>query len=532
LKKSKNNKVLLIGLDGADPDFIEKHKDRLPIIKSFMDNGTFGSLKSTIPPLTAPAWTSMMSGMNPAKTGVLTFIKEGETGKDKVVNSSSVVVPRIWYVLNQNGKVCGVIGVPLTYPPEALNGFMVSDFLTPSGSENFTFPDSLRKEIDTNFRPYLNFDIHSEGAKSFLQKIYNFSESRFKVIQHFIKNKNWDFFTFVVSETDWIQHFFWKHPEHLQYKKGQEIILKYFQYIDNFIGQILSILGDDIHIFIVSDHGFGKCISGIVYVNSWLSQEGYLSAKDNGLFNIRNLIGQNLRNLFASVPFSQKLKDIIPQKVKAKALSVTKLNRGQINWPETKAYFIRGEYNTGFIRMGEEVLNGDIKNLCKEIIEELSNLEDPRNGNKIFKEVYYKGDIYSGSLDNIPNIILVFNEPYTGEEVVGKEVIKYISEEGRPDGTHRVEGIFLAKGPEIKRNFRLDVDIKDIAPTVYHLMAVCLPNEIDGQVLKKIFKPGSKTILNEVRYSSYLKAQKKSYALDEKEEESIKERLRSLSYLD
>ena len=75
LQQPHRPQVLIIGLDGATFDLIKPWvaTGQLPTFKHLMDTGTRGNLESTIPPITPPAWTSFMTGMNPGKHGVFNF---------------------------------------------------------------------------------------------------------------------------------------------------------------------------------------------------------------------------------------------------------------------------------------------------------------------------------------------------------------------------------------------------------------------------------------------------------------------------
>jgi predicted AlkP superfamily pyrophosphatase or phosphodiesterase len=69
--RAKARKVLLIGIDGARPDILaDVHT---PQLDSLIANGAYSdSAVTTRPTLSGPAWSSMLTGVWPAKHGVLT----------------------------------------------------------------------------------------------------------------------------------------------------------------------------------------------------------------------------------------------------------------------------------------------------------------------------------------------------------------------------------------------------------------------------------------------------------------------------
>ena len=64
-------KSILIGIDGAEPKLIDKWIDELPNLQKFYS--CYGKLNSTIPPSSAPAWTSIVTGVMPSEHGIYDF---------------------------------------------------------------------------------------------------------------------------------------------------------------------------------------------------------------------------------------------------------------------------------------------------------------------------------------------------------------------------------------------------------------------------------------------------------------------------
>jgi len=141
-------KVVLIGVDGATPDLIDKwvNEGKLPNFQKLRENGTWGKLKSTTPPFSAPAWTSIVTGCNPGKHGIYGFESTG-TLEPHLINSRHRKVPAIWSFLTSIGMKSIVVNVPGTYPPEKINGAMITGLLTPSRDSNFTYPKDIKERL-------------------------------------------------------------------------------------------------------------------------------------------------------------------------------------------------------------------------------------------------------------------------------------------------------------------------------------------------------------------------------------------------
>jgi predicted AlkP superfamily phosphohydrolase/phosphomutase len=77
-------KVFVIGLDGATFDLIKPFvaQGKLPTFKKLMDGGAWSELRSTVPPVTASAWSSFMTGKNPGAHGLFDFMQRREGSYD------------------------------------------------------------------------------------------------------------------------------------------------------------------------------------------------------------------------------------------------------------------------------------------------------------------------------------------------------------------------------------------------------------------------------------------------------------------
>ena len=67
-------KLLLIGLDCASPALVfERYRARLSNLERLMRTGSYGRLRSIVPPITVPAWAAMLTGRDPGQLGLYGF---------------------------------------------------------------------------------------------------------------------------------------------------------------------------------------------------------------------------------------------------------------------------------------------------------------------------------------------------------------------------------------------------------------------------------------------------------------------------
>jgi sulfate adenylyltransferase len=261
-------KVLIIGMDCLAPQLVfGLWREELPNLRRLMEQGLWGELESTIPPITVPAWSSMMSGKDPGVLGFYGFRNRADYSYDRmsIATSKDVKEDRVWDILSRDAKQVILVGVPQTYPPEPVYGQIVSSFLTPTTKSQYTYPPELKGEVEALVGDYM-LDVEgfrSEDKDWLLKQIYQMTDQHFRLVKHLLTTKPWRFFMYVEMGPDRIHHGFWKyfdsqHPKHIPASPLQNAIRDYYRHIDTQIGQLLTLLGDDTLVLVVSDHGAAR----------------------------------------------------------------------------------------------------------------------------------------------------------------------------------------------------------------------------------------------------------------------------------
>ncbi len=144
-------KVAVIGLDCVPASLAFGDQGfRLPNIRTLMDHGVWGPLRSTDPPITVPAWATMTTGKDPGQLGVYGFRNRNAHDYSEMVtaNSSNIEVRRVWDFLEEQGLSSILVGIPQTYPVAAHNGITVAGIPIPDSSRRFTHPPELQDQLD------------------------------------------------------------------------------------------------------------------------------------------------------------------------------------------------------------------------------------------------------------------------------------------------------------------------------------------------------------------------------------------------
>lgn len=127
---SPGQPVIFVGLDAGDWDFIDAlmAAGAMPNMAALVKQSAYGNLETIHPPLSPLVWTTMMTGVDPVRHGILDFLHlRPDTGDKEPITSTERKVPAIWNMATWAGKRVAVFGLWATYPAEQVNGLMVSD---------------------------------------------------------------------------------------------------------------------------------------------------------------------------------------------------------------------------------------------------------------------------------------------------------------------------------------------------------------------------------------------------------------------
>ncbi len=485
-------KVLLIGFDGATWDLIAPWADegKLPAFRKLMQEGAWGDLESTIPPLSPAAWTSILTGVNPGKHSVFCFVKPKEGSYFvRPISSRDKKAKSIWHLLSDQGRKVVLINIPFTYPVDRVKGVMISGLGTPSRSSEFSYPPEFKQKLLRRFPDYdvdFNEDLIqlSSDKSSMLDKVKVVTAEQIRAGKYLLENEDWHLFAIVFRSADVIQHYYWN---------DKATILEYYRQVDEFLQWSMARMDADTTLLVCSDHGF----SGVhtrVYANNWLHQLGLLQLNKptKALWNRlspsaetlqRMLVKFGFRNIAWRLKRSPLLEVVIKHLVHSEELQYI----FDVDWLRTKAYF--GETSGGMVNVnlrGREprgfVDEGGFETLREYIMKEALELRDPATSLNAIKQAYKGDEIYSGESRDIPDVVLLANEGYNLRGSYNKAGNIFEREEVR-NGDHHRSGIIAAYGRGIKRGGKLEgASVYDITPTILHLMGIPVPSYMDGKV--------------------------------------------------
>lgn len=560
-----DHKVIILGLDGATLDLIIPwaNQGHLPAFQRMIQEGTIGELRSTIHPLTAPAWISFMTGLNPGKHGIYDFIRRKPNSYDvELVYAGNLRAKTIWNLLSEAGKRVGAINIPMIYPPRPVNGFLISGIDTPGLGSPFTYPPELYDELKTNVGEYI-IAVSGNNQEEWARGFRSMAETRTRVFDYLRRNKPWDCLMVVYSATDMSQHIFWKNmeglasgspsPEDLLYGG---IILEIYQKIDRMLAGLLDEVDDRTTIMIMSDHGAGP-LKRAVFMNRWLEEQGWLvrreSAESSAVASLSLRAARDVlrRGLLAGkryLPAQARgwLKRNLPgvrDSIEGFMLS------SQLDWSRTRAFSV-GSYGSIYLNLWGREPEGivepgpEAEELFMQIIGGLEELRDPQTGERVVEKVHRKGELYWGEYVNFaPDLIVEWkNYEYDCRQRFGTEetsvfadalTLSDLQEAQNMSAVHRLHGTLMLRGSRVPRAHTIEgAQIIDLAPTILYLLGQPVPKSMDGRVLTNALDEG------------YVASHPIAYTDDlgegfgpavgqytEEESEVVSDRLRGLGYL-
>jgi len=511
--------LLIVGIDGATWDVAEAliAAGRMPNLAALRAGGVWGPLASTVPPATFPSWSTFATGVNPGRHGIFDFTRRVfGTYEVTFINSTFRAAPSIWRRLSDQGKRVGVLGLPGTYPPEPVNGCMISGFDTPvttRADASFIYPRELAALVEAKggfpFADFQEFRIGADWYRMASEQLLEGIDAKTSLAIDLLRREPWDSFLLLYGESDTVAHHFWKFHdagsprfEPCAHEYG-DAINKVYERLDSSIGRLID-AAEPQNILVVSDHGFGGAGRKNIHLNHWLAEHGY----QKRLANNGGGLSSTLKRLALRM---------IPASLQATAF---RLNGGRwasrlesrarfngISWPETTAFSEELNYfpSIWLNLEGREpqgvVASGDYRRVVDDVCADLcEGLIDPETRRSVVRHAWRRDELYHGDhVQYAPDIILdleldagysyncLSSASTPGTDVFSTFQIGH-SDGGKlagMSGSHRSDGLFVMAGKDVGGLGRIQgAAIADMAPTIMNLAGADLPRGLDGRLIE------------------------------------------------
>lgn len=460
-------RVLVIGLDSVPPSLLfDRFLPRMPRFRKYLEGSTFGTLLSTDPPITVPAWAVMFSGMDPGSLGIYGFRhrKPGTYWDNYVPTSKTLLQPLVWDQLSRAGKRVCVIGMPPGYPPPRVNGVYISDFLTPDSATDFVSPPSLRDEVNRVSGGY-KFDVtfRADDRERIGEELIRLTQKHFAVARHLWAKERWDFFALHEIGPDRIHHTFWKyfdkaHPRYEENSRYVALVERYYSMLDEEIGKLLDSVPSDVRVMVLSDHG-SQAMAGCFCINEWLIQRGYLVLKG------------------------------------ARPAPGTPLEKATIDWPKTRVWGAGGYYARLFYNIKGREPEGsldprEVPAFEEQLRQELTEVRRP-DGQLLGSDVRSPHRVYKEVRGDAPDLMVYFGKvDWRSAGTIGySSLFLEENDTGPDDSVHSFEGIYAVQGAGLEAKGPGPTErLIDIGPTVLAFMGQDIPKSVQGKPIGRLVR--------------------------------------------
>ncbi len=566
---SRSGHVIVIALDGATWDLARPWMEagHLPNLARLVASGASAEMQAELPPSSVPNWPAFMTGKNAARHGCPWWLQRDAGGRlDRVpIDSHSVQGDTLWSYASAHGKKVIVQNVPVTYPVEPVNGVLISGLLTPRTAGDFVYPPELKPQLDAAVGGY---QIYPQGGyahgreQAYLEALLANIRLHAQAADWLLRNHDWDFFMLVLGPTDEGAHKYWHYmdPAHHLYRPEEatrfgDSIRQMYTAADEAIGLLSAHAAEGDTVIVMSDHGFGP-VERFFLPNNWLMQHGYLRLKSSGVSALKRLLfklGFTPRNVY---PLGKQALSLLrggdtlrqrldPARQGQSPLRKIFLSDEDIDWTHTRAFAtgflcsqiylnLRGREPQGVVPQSE------YHALRERLVSELAALPNPEygrddpapTGKPHYARVYRREELYTGPLlENMPDLLCLPADFRTVDSGIDFRSNKLFETDSALTGTHRVQGIFVARGPGMRCGEAIPpIRIYDLAPTILHRLGLPVPDDMDGRVIEAALAPGE-LAAHPVRFGPAGNRRRAGNGATSEDDATVIERLRDLGYL-
>lgn len=503
-------RTLMLGVDGLSNAFLRAPlvADHTPNLTALLERCSMGPLWSTTPAYTAPAWTSITTGVSPGRHGLFGFTdRDGRPASDQKVGA-----PRIWDYVSAAGGRSIVLNVPMTHPPRPIEGALVSGMPSPPTTQ-FTHPASLAARLD-DFGYILDVPV-AEGARepsSTLDRLADMTRARGRAAAWLATDLEWDLFAVVFVLPDRLGHPWWKYlvpgTPHYDTRKGDRVrraALASVVALDDAIGELLAAVPPETGVVLCSDHGFGP-LNADLFFDVALAEAGLMEGASHG--RAHRLVARAGRSKAARLAprgLQRRIRD------RAAGSGATLSAKAWTAMP----------YEGG-VRLADpadEALREQVIALLKE---QRTPSGAPAVKTVAGREVTYQGPY----VHEAPDLLCEMTDESVGLHNGLHAAAPWVSRAELPWGTHASEGVVAINSPASE--VRIGGRAPDIAPTILNLLGL----EVDGLDGQSLVPARGDAVQVSVKLDSELsgRSEDEPYSVDE--EAAVLEQLRGLGYVD
>lgn len=500
-------RVLVIGWDGASYALLDPlvAAGRLPNVAKLLARGACARLESTKVPISSAAWVGAVTGKTPGVNGVYSFFEPIEGTYDvKLISSRSNQSAPLWRILGWHGRESIVFGVPVTFPPEKVEGVMVAGMLAPFGAD-YAHPSALTGQLRARgFVPDLG--AWREKQEVTFERVRAQLAIKEQVLLEMLRETDWSLAMVVFKDLD-----VWCHRNYDGRIDGP--VAPHYEVLDRTLGRLLDEAGPDVDVILMSDHGFFPYQRSF-FIHPWLVQQGFARASEAQV----RLPADSANLAERRALEHQALLALLDLERSAAYGGVCEANFGGIRLN------VKGREPSGFVEPLE------LESKLREIEQALLAWRAPGRDEPVVRRVLRGAELYPGPFaGRLPDLIFELDPSIAARSEPARTPF---AEHAKPYPDHHLEGIWIAAGPSFAhQSERGEVSIFDLAPTVLALLELPVYAEMSGALHGPFARPLEPMLLPEAADPAAQRGYRPGPAeFDPQALEEVKSRLRETGY--
>ena len=521
-------RLLVLAIDAANSSLLRSWAadGTLPNVAALMAAGLTGETRSMEGLYIGATWPSFSTGLNPARHGIwwLLRLRPGSYQRVPCVPEDLARRKTLWETLSEAGRRVAVLDVPLTRQSPRLNGVQTVEWGVHDAAFGFrTSPRRLGRDILTGVGAHPAPAVCDKPQRSpaeyreFADQLVRGATARALLTRQILAAEPWDFAIQVFSEAHCAGHQLWHFhdPTHPAFdpeavRQSGDLVRVVYQAVDTAIGNILDEVPPDTTVVLLVLHGMSYIGGASLLLPKILTRLGVTTP----------LRGPRQRGQTAPprpVTLIASAWQRVPKQIRSRVFQLRQLIRQRVSGrglkipidpARSQCFFLDAGYTVSGIRLnlvGREpqgllAPGAEADRFCDQLIHDLLDIVNPGTQRPLVKRVLRTAELYRGEyLDELPDLLVEWDvaEPLgtTAAGTGAGAVLKGFSNRvGLVEATntycrtgeHRVEGMFVARGPGIRPS-RLDRVISnlDLAPTFARLLGCDMPN-VDGQPVPEL----------------------------------------------
>ena len=511
---ARRGRVLLLGLDSADAELIERWSDdgHLPTFARLRREGVWRRLGTTAEVMHVSAWPSIYTGTTPGRHG-LYHAYQVRAGDQRVQRTLPewCARPPFWKFLDDAGRRCIVFDAFMDLRLPDFKGIQILEYGTWTWfSEPWSSRRGLYREVVKRFGPYPAPE-HSRQVTIpdqlwFRDRLIEAARVKSRATRWLLAEHPWDMAFVTFGEPHGGGHYLWHSGDPDYPLQPPDLprgmthpLLDVYAAVDEAIGEIVATLDDRTTLLITSGDGMGPNYSGSHLMPDVLHRLGLFFAPTVGGSEGAGAPKQGLTSaLRGMIPLSvrQSITRCLPRGIRYQLN--TKWMNADIDWARTRAFCIPNS-NEGYFRinlqgrepLGKVAPGETYRELVRSLRTELDGLVNPTTGRRCAHGVHVIDETFEGpERQHLPDVVISWDfDAGVLDQVQGPSSGLISGRRGYETpayytGNHRPNAFLLGYGAGVdggKRSERSHV--VDIAPTILAMLDVVPPPHLEGRAL-------------------------------------------------